>query len=49
MTASSSSVPTMMNAIKAARAASSSFKAKLDAAVLRVLTLKTARGLTSCS
>ena len=49
LTASSSSVPTMMNAIKAARAASSSFKAKLDAAVLRVLTLKTARGLTSCS
>ncbi len=49
LTATPSSVPTMLEAIRAARATSPTFKAKLDASVLRILRTKTAMGLTSCS
>ena len=49
LTANASDVPTMISAIRSARATNPNFKARLDAAVLRILTLKTQRGMTSCS
>jgi len=49
LTADPSTVPTMTRAIMLARASSPTFKALMDAAVLRVLTMKTERGLTRCS
>lgn len=49
LTASPATIGPLIAGIRSARASSPAFKARLDAAVLRVLTLKTQRGLTSCS
>lgn len=49
LTGNPATVGPMVDAILAARQKSPSFAAKVDASVARVLALKTARGLTSCS
>ncbi len=49
LTARSSDVTPMVSAIEDRAASDPAFAAQVDAAVGRVLTLKTARGLTSCS
>ncbi len=48
LTARASDIPTMQQALVARAAGDPAFADQVDAAVLRVLTLKTARGLTSC-
>lgn len=49
LTARPSDIPVMSKAVLAQAAADPAFADQVDAAVLRVLTLKTARGLTTCS
>lgn len=49
LTATPASVAPMIAAIRQYRSESPTFKARLDAAVLRILTTKTRLGLTSCS
>lgn len=49
LTAAPATVAPMIGAILAESSSSTSFADKVEASVLRVLTLKTARGLTACS